>query len=288
MLAQNYDIDKSNKLNFLTSAHLKTIAVICMLIDHIGAAFSSNLVWFNVFVHVFGSGANTNNTENLFNSFQLVILLMRAIGRISFPIFCFLIMQGFIHTKNVKKYMLRLAAFAIVSEIPFNLQVGNGNIFNMHYQNVFFTLTLGLLTICFYKNVKAFLPVKIIVVILIAIFATLINADYGFFGVITIFLFYAFYKHKYYFTFLALWLAFGSYFVGIVISCFNGYSVEQAMQINLSMGLLQGLCAFSLLFIAKYNNKKGKQLSKYFFYLFYPLHLLLLYFAQLFMSYIGF
>ena len=96
----------------LNSYQLKCIAIITMLIDHIGAVlFPENLV-------------------------------LRYIGRISFPIFCFLLAEGFYHTKNVKKYMMRLAVFAVLSEIPYDLAFRNTYI-EFTRQNVFFTLLIG-------------------------------------------------------------------------------------------------------------------------------------------------
>ena len=91
---------------------LKLIAVVTMFIDHIGSI---------IFPH---------------------IMFLRIIGRISFPIFAFLIVNGYRHTHNLKKYLLRLAAFAIISEIPYNL-IWSGDIAYPNSQNVFVTLFLG-------------------------------------------------------------------------------------------------------------------------------------------------
>lgn len=100
----------------VTGSTLKIIAIVTMLIDHTAA----------VLLH--------NN------------MIMRAIGRIAFPIFIFLLIEGAIHTKSKLKYALRLSLFALLSEIPFDLAF-NGGAFYFGYQNVFFTLAIGMFMI---------------------------------------------------------------------------------------------------------------------------------------------
>ena len=98
----------------ITSYQLKWIAIVTMVIDHMGAILYP--------------------TEMAF----------RYIGRISFPIFCFLLIEGFFHTRNIFKYMARLGAFALISEIPYDLAF-KGKVLEFTHQNVFFTLFLGVL-----------------------------------------------------------------------------------------------------------------------------------------------
>ena len=77
---------------------------------------------------------------------------MRMIGRVAFPIFCFLLIQGFLHTHDVKKYAARLFAFALISELPFDLAF-KGKI-DFSYQNVFFTLFIGLMTMIAFRWIE--------------------------------------------------------------------------------------------------------------------------------------
>ncbi len=103
---------------------LKILAIVTMLVDHTGAI--------------------------LFPQFPV----LRIIGRISFPIFAFLISEGLLHTSNVKKYLWRLFLFALISEVPFDLAF-YGQLFHPQRQNIFFTLVLGLAAIAFlnvYRN----------------------------------------------------------------------------------------------------------------------------------------
>ena len=95
----------------ISALSLRVIALVTMLIDHIGGTFG--------------------------------IPEFRYIGRISFPIFAFLIVNGFRHTHNLNKYLFRLAAFAVISEIPYNL-IWSDDIAYPNSQNVFVTLFLGL------------------------------------------------------------------------------------------------------------------------------------------------
>ena len=124
---------------------LKLIAIITMLIDHIGAAVIARLL-------IAGQGS-----ELLYK----IYYAMRAVGRVAFPIFCFLLVEGFFYTGSRKKYALRLFGFALLSEIPFDLAF-SGKILEFGYQNVFFTLLIGLLTIMLFDEVTAALDPEMV------------------------------------------------------------------------------------------------------------------------------
>jgi hypothetical protein len=133
----------------ITGSTLKIIAIVTMFIDHVGASL------FEHYMSILdASGPDicreiiTSKLPGLWQDWmgdivavQSIDLILRAIGRIAFPIFCFLLVEGFLHTRNVKKYLIRLFIFAFISDIPFDLaffaEIG------LNHQNVFFTLFLG-------------------------------------------------------------------------------------------------------------------------------------------------
>ncbi|MDI9498722.1 MAG: TraX family protein [Bacillota bacterium] len=127
---------------------LKWIAIGAMFIDHIGAMILEP--WLRRQGVRFYGGFQLNEAARaamgpFLNAYYLDLVL-RLIGRLAFPIFCFLIIEGFRHTSNARRYALRLAVFALISELPFNLAL-RGRLWAPRYQNVFFTLLLGLLLI---------------------------------------------------------------------------------------------------------------------------------------------
>ena len=131
----------------ISGSTIKIIAVISMLIDHIGAGILGRFLMNSNYMEIASSGDLNavmrwmQDNGALFYTYSA----MRMIGRLGFPIFCFLLVEGFQRTHNVGKYALRLGMFALISEIPFDLCF-NGTILEFGYQNVFFTLFLGLLT----------------------------------------------------------------------------------------------------------------------------------------------
>ena len=233
----------------LSGSTLKLMAIITMLIDHIGAA---------VVARVLISG---HWSQELY----AVYTAMRVIGRIAFPIFCFLLIEGFEHTGDRKKYALRLLGFAVISEIPFDLAF-KSKVLEFDYQNVFFTLFIGLVTIMAIHVVEEkkewhpWLRIAATIAISFAgmVIAYLLKTDYDAKGVMCILALYLFRKVRG-LQILAGCIAFGSF-------------------------ELPALVAF--IPIAFYNGKRGWNI-KYFFYVFYPLHLLLLYLICLGMGVAG-
>lgn len=220
----------------MSSFTLKIIAIITMLFDHAGYAVYGKLSWCNY------------------------------IGRLAFPIFAFQITQGYIHTKNLKKYFLRLGIFALISQIP--LMMLYSVFSNSFVFNIFFTLILGLLAITVLdKSENKVLGV--IGALSIAFISNFLNVDYGIFGVLTIISFYIFKNNK-----LAMFLSFSA------LSIYNFRRALLLTHFRLDVVLLVIFTILSLLIIFLYNGKKGKNI-KHLFYWFYPLHLIFLYLANI-------
>ena len=226
---------------------LKIIAMILMLLDHLWGTIIPGNQW------------------------------MTLIGRMAFPIFAFLIVEGFFHTSDLKKYMKRLFIFGLISEIPFNLIYTGSIIFPFH-QNVMFTLLLGLLIINEIDKLKNNKEIKKKIIPILKIFLFLIISiigfvDYGVTGVLTIVVFYLFrgFKLAWIGQLISLILLYIVFFEGqsVILNIFN-YEYFLPLQ---SIGIL------SLIFIWLYNGEKGKnnKLIKYLFYSFYPVHMLVIY-----------
>ena len=179
---------------------------------------------------------------------------LSVLGRLAFPIFAFSISEGYSHTKNVNKYLMRLLNFAIIIQLPNFLG------FQEYPLNIFFTLALGLFCLEILDNNKINIVVRYIVVLYLCFLAEKTGLDYGAYGVILIILFNKLKNNKLYIfiAFLAL---------NLVILKIGNLSEMQMYSV------------FSLVPIFLYNGKKGYGM-KYFFYLFYPLHFIFLYFLN--------
>lgn len=199
---------------------------------------------------------------------------LNYIGRIAFPIFSYQITEGYIYTSNLKKYFFRLLVFAIISQIPFMLFISSYS--NGLQLNVFFTLLIGLLSITIFDKLSNLKTDKIIlhrlykltgifICAILSIIAQLTKCDYGYFGVLIIFSFYLFRNHK---------LIMNTSYVLLVIIYYGKNLLLGTMFKTYLIIVL--FTIFPLLFINLYNHKKGRD-TKYFLYIFYPLHLLIIY-----------
>lgn len=199
---------------------------------------------------------------------------LNYIGRIAFPIFAFQISEGYAHTKNLKKYLLRLFVFALISQAPFALFK---SAFSSSFAlNIFFTLFLGLIAITVFEMFNKldsknkyvhYLNVVfgLICTAAIACVAEVIHCDYGYYGIVIIFVFHIFKKNR-----LLMNI---SFVLWTIVFYLKNLIYSSHFEIYLLIILYTCL---SLAFINLYNNKKGKDI-KYLLYLFYPIHLLIFY-----------
>ena len=194
--------------------------------------------------------------------YQLIVggsEILRVIGRIAFPIFAFTLSEGYVHTRNLKKYLIRIFSFAVSIQMCFYL-FGYGDIIN-----IFFTLFFGLVAIYILNLKKNWVKepfMKIIKAILIAVilyFAQKSQLDYGAYGILLIIIFNVFRNDK-----LKILMNF------LILNVFNMVfpNVFQIVDVQI-------FSLLSLIFIFMYNGKKGRSM-KYFFYLFYPIHFFIL------------
>lgn len=238
----------------ISGSTLKLIAIITMFIDHVGAIIVERMMLLNA-GSAEGIGVNfyLDNVE-----LTILDLILRLIGRLGFPIFCFLLIEGFEHTSDVKKYAIRLFGFAIISEVAFDLGFCGG-FFNWSYQNVFFTLFIGLLVLMIFHwveqkqewNKVLRIIAQIVIVAVGMVAAEVLRTDYGAIGILTIAAMYLYRHHRMLQTGLGC----------MVLTAFNPIEIT----------------SFAVMLpIHFYNGRRGWNM-KWFFYAFYPLHILLLY-----------
>ena len=234
---------------------LKMIAVITMLIDHSAATILERILaqmpsW---------APATVDNWEQWYR----LDLLLRGIGRMAFPIYCFLLVEGFHYTHSRRKYAARLFVFALISEVPFDMAL-NQSVLEFSYNNVFFTLFLGLLVIMaadwvmerfssdnLTSEIGRITLLVVIGMVGCALASYVISCDYGASGVIAIYIMYLLRSKRE---------------LGFALA---------VVSLGVFSGELELLALLMLIPLHFYNGTRGKQ-HKYFFYAFYPLHLLLL------------
>ena len=220
----------------LSNFDLKLIAIITMTIDHIGIVFGTPFYNF-----------------------------LRAVGRLSFPIFAFLLTEGYVHTKSFSKYFFRLLVLALFSEVIYDYAFYGSSIY-LGANNIFFTLALGLLTLFLLDKSKGLikryfkdkvdlviiLPITyLLIVVIMGLIAEFLSFSYGMLGILVISFFYLFKKN---FPLTVLSVSLSTLILGDTMQYFS---------------------LLSLILIYFYNKKLGKK-CKVFFYLYYPLHILVL------------
>lgn len=258
--------EKLKNISFLSGNMIKIFAIFAMLFDHFCKIV---LLWIDHNVW----SARYDRGEISWERFQELDNFLRfdlfSVGTIAFPLFCFLIAEGFYYTRNKERYCLLMGAFALISEIPFdigffyNLSILEGTYpLYWDYQNVFFTLFLGSITLlCMEKltieQKRKKLVVTACLIMAIAAVAELIKSDYGSQGVLFIVGFYVLRKHRIY----------------QVICLFVIFTLTTGNEPTIFFDA-------SSLIILFYNGQRGKVWNKYFFYWFYPVHILVLTFIR--------
>ena len=202
---------------------------------------------------------------------------LTCIGRLTFPIFAFMIVEGYFHTKNLKKYVLRLLLFAVISEIPFNLAMGSRLFYPIH-QNVLWSFLISIGLIFLNEKVKS---KKIWLRILVGVATVLLGyivgiitfVDFYHAGILTVLVFYFFRGRKwwcYIAQLVCLWY--------INIEMLGGFGYEFSLFGQTHFFTRQGIALLALIPIWLYRGKQGyhSKWLQYFYYAFYPLHLLIL------------
>ncbi|MBQ9747357.1 MAG: conjugal transfer protein TraX [Clostridia bacterium] len=238
----------------LTSFDLRVIALAAMFLDHVGAI---------VYLPYLETLPQVGFAEAIF------YYALRAVGRIAFPLYCYLLVRGFVHTRSRVRYAVRLFVFALLSELPFDLAV-SGRVFVLGDSNVFFTLLFGLLAMIGISRAGqlvrrryerggrrglcalAFAAMLAVICAVTGLCAWRMGSDYGLFGVAAIVIMYLLRRYPVF-----------SYAAGAMALIRFGI---------LSLPVFS-LAALPLVYF--YGGERGRSV-KYFFYAFYPVHLLLL------------
>ena len=209
----------------MTTFLMKWIAVLTMITDHVGRMFFPDVHIFNI------------------------------IGRIAFPLFAFLLVEGFVHTGNLKKYMFRMLIFACISEIPYDLAMQETWL-EFSRQNTIWTLTLGLLMLALSRKYQYSVWAVAGIAVVCCAAAALLRFDYGAGGIVLILILY-FLRDRQWLKYLAM--------LGLSVLWFGGTEIAAMI---------------SIIFMLAYNGKHGKNM-KYMFYWFYPVHLAVLFFIKI-------
>lgn len=243
------------KIKSVSQEGLKLIATLTMLIDHIGATlvYAMYLSAWNA-----GDYARSNALAQLYQT-------MRIIGRIAFPIYCFLLVEGFHHTRNLKKYISRLGIGMLLSEIPFDLAL-SGYI-DWKSSSVMVTLLLGCLMMLAMKHTAGFWKIAVIAPFLLI--AEWLGTDYAGHGIALI-------------AMLALTKGLPREklcrTIGFVIFLWFGVTVRiGSLEFPMELFGLIGLIPMFLYDGRKLTRSKWVQWA---FYLFYPVHLFVLWLAE--------
>lgn len=213
----------------LSGSALKVIAMISMVIDHVA-------------LYLMEHGTVLYET-------------MRCIGRIAFPVFAFLIAEGFIHTRSIYRYFSTLLGFAVISEIPWYLLNGAGGT-----HNVMFTLALGVATLMVLENLlQRSIVLGFLWTLGMSGLASWLGVDYEWRGILVIVIFYLFNGHGHSFP----------YSKDMQFFC--------TFALMMHYGIIGAVMAYMIIYL--YDGTRGfvqVSIAKYGFYAFYTIHLVFL------------
>lgn len=225
-------MEKIKNMKGINGAQLKYIAFASMFIDHFNKAIITPFLT--------GTGP-----------LVVITTIFDILGRIAFPIFAFMIVEGFFKTKSRWSYLRNLLIFAVISEIPYDM-FQSAEFVNTWSQNILWGLALGLFTIMVIDKLKAYIKkrplwvfVSLLIIALSSLGSMLISSDYEYYAIIIIYLYYLFYDKR-------------------LVASGLGYLVI--------IKEIYAILGFATVLL--YNGEKGKQ-NKIFNYLFYPVHLLI-------------
>ena len=241
-------IDRMNvfckNFQFLSGAGLKLIAIISMLADHVNKAL--------IYPYL----------ESNHGFLAFISDVFDIIGRIAFPLFCFMLVEGYFKTRNRKKYLLNLLLFGVISEVPFDMFT-TASFFNMNWNNVMFTLALVLVTVWIIDTLKEKMQkrpkalwylVSILIVLVMCIVSMSLSLDYEHHAILIGYFFYLFHD------------------MPVFAIPFGYASMFKEPWALLGFGLT-----------LTYNGERGKQ-HKMLYYWFYPVHLLILGLLRLYLG----
>lgn len=224
----------------LSGSALKLIACFTMLCDHLAKFYLCRFAWFDTLGFSF--------VGRFFELEELMLLL----GRLSFPLFAFLLVVGFEHTRDKRKYALSLFVFALISEIPYNLMIAKS--LYCPLQNVMFTLLMGCLAMWNLSRFKQKPFVSLVILGALLLAVEYMNADYGMRGLL------------------------------FILVLYGLRDQEVLRSVAAPVLLLSKKKVFvAMLLTLLYNGKRGfikTPFLKYCFYAFYPVHMLLIYFLS--------
>lgn len=234
----------------LTADWLKNFACLMMLASNIGIIVVDNgLIGLSQYTQESLSQALADDSRLM--ALAGIGSVMQLLGGLAMPVFAYLLVEGFLHTSNYRKYLLSIFAFALISEIPYDLSV-QWSICDFSSQNALFSMLVCLLMIYFLDMIKARKGIlsqvlRLLIVICAVAWVTILRSQYGFSMVLLTAVFFLFYSRNILKTFL-----------GIIISLLY----------------VTGPLAFYAIWC--YNDERKNRIPKYAYYIFYPLHLAVL------------